>query len=125
MEIEGWLKSVGASEYAPRFVAEKIDLQALQHLTEDDLKELGLPMGPRRKVLAAIADLKGGSTSRAEPLSSVQLADHTPQHLAEIIRTSRGALEGERKLVTVMFADIKGSLELMAGLDAELNSTDT
>jgi class 3 adenylate cyclase/tetratricopeptide (TPR) repeat protein len=119
-EIESWLGKVGAGEYASRFVAEEIDLQALQHLTEDDLKELGLPMGPRRKVLAAIAALGGGSTGRTEPASSVQLADHTPQHLAEIIRTSRGALEGERKLVTVMFADIKGSLELMAGLDAEV-----
>jgi class 3 adenylate cyclase/tetratricopeptide (TPR) repeat protein len=118
-EIESWLESIGASEYASRFVAEKIDLPTLQHLTEDDLKELGLPMGPRRKVLAAIAALVG-STGRIEPTSSVQLADHTPQHLAEMIRTSRGALEGERKLVTVMFADIKGSLELMAGLDAEV-----
>lgn len=119
-EIESWLGRIGASEYAARFVAEKIDLQALQHLTEGDLKELGLPMGPRRKVLAAIAALGAGSTGHREPSSSVQLADHTPQHLAEIIRTSRGALEGERKLVTVMFADIKGSLELMAGLDAEV-----
>jgi len=119
-EIESWLGKIGASEYASRFVAEKIDLEALQHLTEEDLKELGLPMGPRRKVLAAIAALGGGSTGRIEPASLVQLADHTPQHLAEIIRTSRGALEGERKLVTVMFADIKGSLEMMAGLDAEV-----
>jgi len=118
-EIESWLGKIGASEYAPRFVAEKIDLQALQHLTEDDLKELGLPMGPRRKVLAAIAALGGGPARPVAPENPVHLADHTPQHLAEIIRTSRGALEGERKLVTVLFADIKGSLELMTGLDAE------
>ena len=94
-EIESWLRKVGAGEYAARFVAEEINLQALQRLTDDDLKELGLPMGPRRKVLAAIAALGSGSIGRTEPASSVQLADHTPQHLAEIIRTSRGALEGE------------------------------
>lgn len=40
---------------------------------------------------------------------------YTPRHLAEKILTSRSALEGERKQVTVLFADMKGSLELLAG----------
>ena len=44
---------------------------------------------------------------------------YTPAHLAEKIRTSRALLEGERKQVTVLFADIKGSLELLANLDPE------
>jgi class 3 adenylate cyclase/tetratricopeptide (TPR) repeat protein len=44
---------------------------------------------------------------------------YTPQHLAEKILTSRAALEGERKHVTVLFADIKGSMELLADRDAE------
>ena len=44
---------------------------------------------------------------------------YTPQHLAEKILTSRAALEGERKQVTVLFADIKGSMELLADRDAE------
>src|SRR5947207_14578006 len=39
---------------------------------------------------------------------------YTPQHLAERILTSRAALEGERKQVTVLFADLKGSMELLA-----------
>ena len=44
---------------------------------------------------------------------------YTPQHLAEKILTSRSALEGERKQVTVLFADVKGSLERLAGRDPE------
>ena len=44
---------------------------------------------------------------------------YTPDHLAEKILTSRAALEGERKQVTVLFADLKGSTELMADLDPE------
>jgi class 3 adenylate cyclase len=44
---------------------------------------------------------------------------YTPQHLAERILTSRGALEGERKQVTVLFADLKGSLQLLADRDPE------
>lgn len=44
---------------------------------------------------------------------------YTPPHLAEQIRSARGAVEGERKQVTVLFADIKGSLELLEGRDPE------
>ena len=42
---------------------------------------------------------------------------YTPKHLAERILTSRSALEGERKQVTVLFADLKGSMELLADRD--------
>src|SRR5262249_25777803 len=45
--------------------------------------------------------------------------NYTPQHLADKILTSRLALEGERKQVTVLFADIKSSMELLADLDPE------
>ena len=45
--------------------------------------------------------------------------DYTPKHLAEMILNSKAALEGERKLVTVLFADIKGSMELLAERDPE------
>src|SRR5262245_41726782 len=44
---------------------------------------------------------------------------YTPRHLAEKILLSKASLEGERKQVTVLFADIKGSLELLAGRDPE------
>ena len=46
-------------------------------------------------------------------------ATYTPKHLAEKMLTSRAALEGERKQVTVLFADLKGSTELIAALDPE------
>jgi class 3 adenylate cyclase len=48
---------------------------------------------------------------------------YTPAHLSEKILTTRTALEGERKQVTVLFADIKGSTELIAGLDPEAART--
>jgi hypothetical protein len=44
---------------------------------------------------------------------------YTPKHLAEKILTSKNALEGERKQVTVLFADMKGSMELLADRDPE------
>jgi class 3 adenylate cyclase len=51
--------------------------------------------------------------------SAVAPRAYTPRHLAERILISRSALEGERKQVTILFADIKGSTELIQGLDAE------
>jgi len=60
------------------------------------------------------------------PIASPAIADrfaspdaYTPPHLAEKIRIARGAVEGERKQVTVLFADMKGSLELLADRDPE------
>ena len=53
----------------------------------------------------------------ASPLGTPQT--YTPKHLAERILTSKAALEGERKHVTVLFADVKGSMELLADRDPE------
>ena len=59
-----------------------------------------------------------GSAPAAAPAKYIP-EHYIPKHLADKIRTSRSALEGERKQVTVLFADIKGSLELLADLDPE------
>ena len=63
--------------------------------------------------LTAAARDPSATPARADPRS------YTPPHLAEKILTSRGALEGERKQVTVLFADVKGSMDLSEGLDPE------
>src|SRR6266508_1287087 len=57
------------------------------------------------------------STPRSERFSSPET--YTPRHLADRILESRTALEGERKHVTVLFADLKGSMELIAARDPE------
>jgi class 3 adenylate cyclase/tetratricopeptide (TPR) repeat protein len=59
------------------------------------------------------------SQSQSPPDSNRILAAYTPPHLQEKILRSRGALEGERKQVTILFADLKGSMELLAGRDPE------
>jgi class 3 adenylate cyclase/tetratricopeptide (TPR) repeat protein len=63
----------------------------------------------------------GGSATVPAPVSDQERAPlaYTPAYLAEKILASRAALEGERKQVTVLFADIKGSTELIEGLDPE------
>ncbi len=57
--------------------------------------------------------------SRKPPNHVSSRLSYTPQHLAEKILTSRSALEGERKQVTVLFADMKGLMELLADRDPE------
>jgi class 3 adenylate cyclase/tetratricopeptide (TPR) repeat protein len=59
------------------------------------------------------------TSGAAAPARSPSPETYTPRHLAEKILTSKAALEGERKQVTVLFADLKGSMELMADRDPE------
>src|SRR4029077_18091188 len=62
----------------------------------------------------------GGAIGAAAPPSALASPNsYTPRHLAERILTSRGVVEGERKQVTVLFADLKSSLELLADRDPE------
>jgi class 3 adenylate cyclase/tetratricopeptide (TPR) repeat protein len=61
----------------------------------------------------------GALLGPAGPSPVASPAEYTPAHLASRILSSRGALEGERKQVTVLFADLKGSMELLADRDPE------
>jgi hypothetical protein len=55
--IAEWLASIGLGEYTQRFAANAIDLSVVRDLTEQDLKDLGVLLGHRRKILRAIAEL--------------------------------------------------------------------
>jgi len=66
--------------------------------------------------------LECGQSVGAQPAIATRFISpetYTPKHLAEKILTSKSALEGERKQVTVLFADMKGSMELLADRDPE------
>ena len=58
-QIVDWLEKLGMSEYAQRFAENRIDFSVLRELTDQDLKELGVVLGDRRKMLRAIADIDG------------------------------------------------------------------
>jgi hypothetical protein len=53
-QIADWLEKLDMSEYAQCFADNKIDVSVLRHLTDQDLKDIGIPLGHRRKMLAAI-----------------------------------------------------------------------
>ncbi|MFB9268525.1 AAA family ATPase [Bradyrhizobium erythrophlei] len=100
--IREWLASIGLSEYAGRFVENAIDLSVLGDLTEQDLKDLGVLLGHRRKMLRAIAELKGA------PPPTIQIGSNPVSR--------EGA---ERRQLTVMFCDLVGSSALSVRLDPE------
>ncbi|HEY5644943.1 MAG TPA: adenylate/guanylate cyclase domain-containing protein [Pseudomonadales bacterium] len=123
--VRQWLETLGLAQYGDRFEAEDIDLDVLPSLSEQDLGELGVSMGHRKKLLKAIADRRSNlspaapSNLETAAFASLPPRAYTPKHLADRILQSRSALEGERKQVTVLFADVKGSMELAEQLDPE------
>ncbi|GLU07939.1 hypothetical protein SLE2022_248770 [Rubroshorea leprosula] len=52
--VEGFLQSLGLDKYVITFKAEEVDMSALVHMTDEDLKALGMPMGPRKKIRLAL-----------------------------------------------------------------------
>ena len=103
-EVADWLKKLGMSEYAPRFAENAIDLAALRLLTDQDLKDIGVLLGHRRKMLAAIGKLTGGTLITPEPGAATE---------------SKTQDTAERRQVTVMFSDLVGSTALSARMDPE------
>ena len=99
-DIAEWLASLDLGEYALRFAENAIDLSVIRDLTENDLKELGVLLGHRRKMLRAITELQEEVTK--------------PQTPAE-----PGRDRAERRQLTVMFCDLVGSTALSARLDPE------
>ncbi|XP_064946252.1 uncharacterized protein LOC135627028 isoform X1 [Musa acuminata AAA Group] len=54
MSVDSLLQSLGLEKYLITFKAEEVDMTALIHMTDEDLKAIGLPMGPRKKILLAL-----------------------------------------------------------------------
>ena len=102
-EIAEWLKTLGMSEYAERFAENGIDIWVLRHLSDQDLKDIGVLLGHRRKLLAAIAELAGAVPAAPQPT----LAEPKPHDVAE------------RRQLTVLFCDLVGSTALASRLDPE------
>src|SRR6516162_8297136 len=106
-QIADWLEKLGLGQYAQRFAENDISFGILPHLTDQDLKELGVAsLGHRRQLLSAIADLSGVQKGATQPASTTE-ATITPRDTAE------------RRQVTVMFSDLVGSTALSARMDPE------
>jgi class 3 adenylate cyclase len=104
MDVAGWLRDLGFSEYVAAFDSNAITMDLLPTLTADDLKDLGVTIiGHRRRLLNAILALRTDTEPIAEPRAAEPIA--------------------ERRQVSVMFCDISGSTALSTRLDPEDLST--
>jgi oligopeptide/dipeptide ABC transporter ATP-binding protein len=103
MDVGGWLKGLGLGQYEALFRASDIDADILPELTDVDLKELGVPLGHRKRLLRAISGL-AAAVIWAVPSASTGA---TPQDAAE------------RRQLTVMFCDLIGSTPLSQRFDLE------
>ena len=90
MGLEEWLSSIGLGDRIGLFMAERVTMADLPHLTEADLRELGLALGERRRLRRAVMERWPGSESPApEPRDRL-----------------RRLMQGERRPLTAMFVDI-------------------
>jgi class 3 adenylate cyclase len=103
--IANWLERLGLGKYLTVFAENDIDFRALYHLTEEDLKSLGLSLGHRRILLSAVAELRKDDLEAAvgEPREPAI----APPQIAE------------RRQLTVLFSDLVGSTEWAHRLDPE------
>src|SRR5437764_12323070 len=102
-DLRLWLSKLGLEQHAETFAANDIDLDVLPELSDEDLKELGLSLGHRRRLLRAIAEL---SSERSQP--AIELAE--PSQAA--VAGADAVREAERRQLTVLFCDLVGSTEL-------------
>src|SRR5262245_60147957 len=95
--VADWLSKLGLSQYAQHFADNAIDTSVLRHLTEQDLQQIGVALGHRKKIMRAIAEL-----------------DEAGLGLAPAAQNEAG-----RRKLTVMFAVLVGSKELSTKLYPE------
>ena len=104
MDVGGWLRSLGLSQYETLFRQNDIDAEVLSELTDGDLEKFGVSFGHRKRLLKAIASL-GSTETAAKPANPVPLQAFPDA--------------AERRQLTVMFCDLVGSTAMSARLDPE------
>lgn len=95
-DIGAYLEKLGLGKYEAAFASNEVTLPDLAHLSEHDLIEMGLPLGPRRRLMAAM-----GPVNAAAPVQG------------------QGKIVAERRQLTVMFVDLVGSTAMSERLDPE------
>jgi class 3 adenylate cyclase len=102
-----------------------VDDDYLEDLKDELIYAKRLAVDEDGKVLVWLGEGQGSAAQTITPLPPQSPASYTPTHLAERIRAeqaaleARGASDGERKTITALFADLKGSTALIEGLDPE------
>jgi class 3 adenylate cyclase len=107
VDISRWLAEQGLGHYAEAFAQNGIAGDILCELTDADLKQLGLNLGDRKRLLKAIAALPAAAPAQGQAEAAGRTAPRTV------------ARDAERRQLTVLFCDLVGSTELSGRLDPE------
>ena len=110
--IKTWLEQISLERYASVFEENEIEIQDLPELSESDLNELGIPMGPKKRILKSLANIRGSNTEYSVDIrTGVESISRDSSDLFE--------QEAERRQLTVMFCDLVGSTSIAQALDPE------
>lgn len=105
--LREWLQAHGLAQHERLFVDNEVDLATLRVLTDDDLKELGLPFGPRKRILHLLRNTSGTATSTADVPAAPAV-------------TGPSSEASERRQLTVLFCDMVGFTTLATRVDPEV-----
>ena len=116
--VRQWLERLGLSQYAEVFERNHLGWELLETLTNQDLLEVGIEsLGHRKKLLGAIAELRGYATPAT---SGVPPARDVRSRSAESAAGATSDLPGERRQLTVLFCDMVGFTDLASRVDPEV-----
>ena len=116
--IEDWLNGLGLGKYSKVFAENDVDLRALPHLNSNDLQELGVSLGHRKVMLAAIAELRHDETGVLERKSERPGSIGDREGEASGVK-ALGEPGPDLRLLSVLFCDMVESTSLSARLNAE------
>jgi class 3 adenylate cyclase/predicted ATPase len=107
--VEDWLRSTGLGEWIAAFRDQRITLDQVTELTDQDLREIGMTIGDRKRFRTAVKALAPND------LSNANIAFAPPGNLAPVLETT----QAERRPLTMMFVDLVDSSSLGERLEAE------
>jgi class 3 adenylate cyclase/tetratricopeptide (TPR) repeat protein len=115
-QVSRWLDGLGLGQYKAKFVEHEVGMQILTEIGDADLREMGIAALGHRKALLKAIDLlrRSGATTGISPVTPDESTQGSDEDISVWSRTP-----GERKPVTMLFADIVDSTALTEALDAE------
>src|SRR6185369_3670792 len=105
LDVSTWLADHGFERFVDLFAENEVDGEVLCDLTDDHLKGMGIPLGPRMKLLKAISELREANIKASPTEAKASAPAHYSEHA--------------RRQLTLMFCDLVGSTELSGQVDPE------
>ncbi|MEM8975725.1 MAG: AAA family ATPase [Pseudomonadota bacterium] len=113
-DIRSWLSTIGLEKFADAFEENEVLVSDLPHLSEDDLQDLGLPLGPRRRLQSAVSAINTDQDDK--PSSESEATVTADSETGAQVATDSDA---QHRQLTIMFVDLVGSTNIARRVDVE------